>query len=42
MVERLPGQGPADGAVAQRATGLATPALISDWVPMMLRVRPRS
>ena len=36
----MPGQRPADRAVAQRETGLGMPALISDCAPMMLRVRP--
>ena len=40
MGERVPRQRPADRAVAQRPTLLGTPALISDWVPMIERVRP--
>ena len=40
VVQVQPGQAPADGPVAQRHHRLGSPALISDWVPMMLRVRP--
>ena len=31
---------PGHGAVLQRHDLVETPALISDWAPMMLRVRP--
>jgi len=41
VFEILLGERPADGAVAQRHhLVLFTPALISDWVPMIERVRP--